>query len=375
MAPIHRRPSSRPRMSHHLRRTAVFSSLLLILSISQLSISPRLLDFSSELIATRPSEGLQQHSSMLIKFSPNVQNGLGAQVLHLLDAAALAQLVGPAAKLCVAEGRYWNYGCAPRKGWSCYFSTLACIKSPPCAELSRLSPRAVWASNCIRISTHASARRAASLMRRLAHDHPVSSAAYVRHVASSVWRLNAGTAARVSSTVKQTQLKPARYVAVHIRRGDKSKEVQPISVQQYAAAITLLATRGESVFVATDDGRILPSLRVLLPHNPLITLPSAASRIGHNQARHNRVWMKLRYDDVKDLLAEIELMRRSRIFVSTFSSNLARLVHVLRNADERDSVSLDDRWAPGVAWHTFGQSYCHWPGSNTTFCRVWDSSR
>lgn len=374
MAPIHLRPRGRPGLPHHLRRIVVFSTLVLIFSGTRITPPWRVLDFSSALIACQPSPAeLKQQPPMIIMFEPYEQNGLGAQVLHLIDAAVLAQFASPRARLCVVENHYWNYGCGPQRGWSCYFIIPVCTQQKSqCAELSQLSARSVWESQCIRISNRASAQRAAALTRRLAREHPISSAAFIRHAAAPLWRFDENSAAHVATILDETGLQPARYIAVHVRRGDKKKEVRLVPLRRYADAIKLLALRGERVFIATDDGHVLPILRRLLPYNPIIALSSVSTRNGHEQIRHNRVWMKHRYAEVIDLLAEIEIMRHSRIFVATFSSNLARLVHSLRNADERDSISLDDRWAPGVAWRTFGQSYCRWPGSNETFCSLWD---
>lgn len=373
MAPIHRCSRGQRGLSHHLRRVAVFSVIILIFSGTRITPPWQALEFSSTLIALRPSPAkLEEQPLMTIEFKPYQQNGLGAQVLHLIDAAVLAQFAGHA-QLCVVEAHYWNYGCAPSRGWSCYFRIPVC-PSPQttCAELSQLSPRSVWKTQCIRISTRASARRAATLTRRLARDHPISPAAFIRHAAAPLWHFNENSAAHVATIINRMELQPARYIAIHVRRGDKRKEVRLAPLRIYADAIKLLALQDENVFVATDDGRVLSELSDLLPHNRVVALPSAFIRLGHEQIRHNRVWMKHRYFEIIDLLAEVEIMRHSRIFIGTFSSNLARLVHSLRNADERDSISLDDRWAPGVAWRTFGQSYCRWPGSNETFCSLWD---
>lgn len=366
------RPPSfnRPRL-RSLRPILFFSSLSLIIFLYRVISTSHRFDYPKALLAARPDS---LAVPMTVAFAPNVQNGFGAQVLHLLDAAALAHYANPQAQLCVRQARYWNYGCAPHQGWSCYFASSPCRLAQTCPELSRLTPRAVWRSRCILVSSHASSLLAARIARRLANEHPVSSLAHFRHVSTTVWRFNKRTAKRISDIWKRIALRPGSYVAVHIRRGDKRTEAKLQSVERYAAALRILAGKGEPIFVATDDGAVLAPLRSMLSGHKVLALAGASARKGHLQARMNRAYMKGRYNDVVDLLAEIEMLRKARVFVATFSSNLARLVHVLRNADERDSVSLDDRWAPGVAWLTFGQQYCHWPGANETFCKSWSQA-
>lgn len=469
-------------------------------------------DYTSALLSARPL--VPQPQPQFFRYTPRHSNGFGAQLLHLLDAAAVAQLMNPPAVLCVTRTRYWNYGCGPYKGWGCYFKSAICdddqndnkfgVRSGiglngkngddnrNCRELSKLHAKDVWTTPCIIISSHVSHRRTAIVTRRLAAQHPLSSLAFVRGVAKPLWQLNDRTTRaiilRLASVGLAINLRPGdskgpddddqteagagistksrgigpddnigkkaaaidvtdnkrigtgpgaaqdgegggegdgdgdsdgngngngngnvneeggdndnnenntnnntnnneddddipheymdgKYVAIHVRRGDKAREVRSVNLRAYADAVTLLARRGEPVFIATDDGSVVPYLRDLLhPSHRVITLNSVMGRTGHRQGEHNRGWMKTRYGTVVDLLAEIEAMRRARVFIATFSSNLARLVHVLRKADEHDSISLDDRWAPGVAWLTFGQAYCGWPGANETFCQLWEAN-
>lgn len=364
MTPVTEKTSKRRRFPLHAHQVAQFSALILLGTLLHVLYFSRHHDFATVMMTSRP---VKPHK-LVVAFSPNVQNGLGAQVLHMLDAAAFARLGGAQSHLCVRESRYWNYGCAPNKGWSCYFSSPPCRQSQTCPELARLPPRAVWSSRCVLVSTQKSMQHVSVVASRLAAQHPVSEIAFFRHVASSIWKPNSKTSKALSKIFKRTGLEPRHYVAVHIRRGDKRREVALTSLKRYARAIRILARPNEPIFIATDDGSVLYDMRKRLPDRTIKMLPSATKRTGHLQAEQNRVWMKRRYDDVVDLIAEIELMRKARIFIGTFSSNLARLVYVLRSTDERDSVSLDDQWAPGVAWKTFGKPYCAWKRSNITFC-------
>lgn len=366
MAPVTEKTSKRRRFPVHAQQVAQFSALILFGTLLHVLYFSRPHDFAAIMMDVRPLKPRK----LVVAFSPNVQNGLGAQVLHMLDAAAFARLGGPQSHLCVRESRYWNYGCAPNKGWSCYFSSPPCSSSQICPELARLPPRTVWSSRCVLVSSQKSMHHVSTVASRLAAQHPVSELAFYRHVVSSLWKPNSKTSKAMTKIFKRLGLEPRHYVAVHIRRGDKRREVPLTSLKKYARAIRIMARLNEPIFIATDDGSVLYDMRKRLPDRIIKMLPSATKRVGHLQAEQNRVWMKRRYEDVVDLMAEIELMRKARIFIGTFSSNLGRLVYVLRNTDERDSVSLDDRWSPGVAWKTFGKPYCSWKRSNKTFCET-----
>ena len=84
----------------------------------------------------------------------------------------------------------------------------------------------------------------------------------------------------------------------------------------------------------------------------------------------NRLSLKQNRPKVLAFLAEIGALTNAHWFIGTFSSNVARTVHVLRDRPQNTSVSLDDRWAPGVAWHTFGKPYCFSPNANKKYCAL-----
>lgn len=290
-------------------------------------------------------------------------NGFGAQFLRVLDAAAVADAAGSPFE--VVEGRYWNYGCAPGRGWSCYFDRRP-APFRNCTRIEQLPEiGGEPAPTCIRIASTDATRRASGFMAGVSRGGLEPS----RRLAQRLWRLNARTRSAVDDILSQTGLPSLRgeYVGVHVRRGDKRKEVPDVPLAAYAAAVRCVA--GDlPVVVATDDGTVLAKLRAMLPERDVLALPGTAARTGHYQVNVNRGYMKRNARSVVALLADVTALKDARWFVSTFSSNLARMVHVLRDAAADTSVSLDDRWAPGVAWHTFGQKYCGSAGANREFC-------
>lgn len=332
-----------------------------------------------------------------------VFNGFGAQVLRLLDTLALARASN--ADLAIHQAKYWNYGCGPGEGWECYFESPGSAPDadpdahpgePPremdnrfdhpemCSELDSLDVRTVAlkgllgterasAIPCVKVSTSASASRAAATMRKMANG----SVEGPRRLARQIWALTPITQIEVDVALDAAGVGSLGdcYIGVHVRRGDKSKEVANVPVEEYAAAVRVVAPLIScGVFVATDDGVAVGQLRRLLAPRQVVAMTDTASRTGHDQMLMNQKYLKKNRAYVISLLAEVTALRRATWFVGTFSSNLGRLVHVLRDASPSSSISLDDRWAPGVAWLTFGQPYCRSPDANANFCK-WRSRR
>lgn len=64
-------------------------------------------------------------------------NGLGAQVLRVLDSYLLARQLN--ATLLVARQMYWNYGCDMYLTWECYFEPVTPYCEGSDGELRRVS--------------------------------------------------------------------------------------------------------------------------------------------------------------------------------------------------------------------------------------------
>ncbi len=110
-------------------------------------------------------------------------NGFGSQFLRVIDAAAVAQ--ASHARFDIIEGRYWNYGCAPYRGWSCYFNRKR-VHAGRCTDL------ALWPTSsptCIRVSSATSMRRAAALLAHASNGTVTMS----RQLAHQLWQLNRQT--------------------------------------------------------------------------------------------------------------------------------------------------------------------------------------
>ncbi len=284
-------------------------------------------------------------SPTLIQYVETKYNGFGAQFLRMVDALALATVLS--ARFEVGTRKYWNYGCAAWRGWACYFDGHSNSMRSDCIELED------WAVTtavppCLRVTTDKSAARAAAILRQI--DRPLDIS---RLLARQLWVLNKRTSFDVAQLDQTAQLP---YIGLHIRRGDKKSEVTPVHAIKYVYAVDCIDPyRKLDIYIATDDGSVLPSLRALLAPRRVITQPDAPARHGHSQLRSNQNYLKRNRHVVTALIGDIEALRHATYFIGTFSSNLSRLVHLLRR---NASFSLDNRWAPGVAWRTFETTSC-----------------
>jgi len=248
--------------------------------------------------------------------------------LRIMDASAVAELFG--AEFEITTQRYWNYGCAPWNGWSCYFVQSNNIIRPDksCVELEHfeewdLPDNGNTASDCIRISTTRSDSRSAAVLRRLSEGEPFK----ISHMFATL--------------------------------------------EKYAKAIDCIGMQ-KDVYIASDDSHAVHDLRKILTkkdsNRRIVSLGTGNRMGGHYQAQANRHYLKRNRPRVEALLADIEALRQASAVVATFSSNLARVVHVLRR--DNATVSLDDRWASGSAWRTFHQPYCDSDGDkDALFCK------
>jgi len=131
------------------------------------------------------------------------------------------------------------------------------------------------------------------------------------------------------------------YAAVHIRRTDKYLEARPLATCAYADRLASMCRGrcgGLDVFVATDDIKVVSEFA------------RCNASILHSWTTHSlegsppRNWGRA---SVYRLYAELILIMRSEWAVATFSSNVGRLVQLMRDQPEDTMASLDAQWSAG----------------------------
>jgi len=170
-----------------------------------------------------------------------------------------------------------------------------------------------------------------------------------RYLASLVFTMNLALSGLVNETLRLawasqqiTMQEPwDRYLGVHIRHGDKYTETSTFSIDEYAAMIrpNLQQNNLSMVYVASDDDQAAGILRERLDRSEGVAKVVEQQRLADSAYQWNEV-----YEDeasLQALLADIEGLRRAKVFLGTASSNIGRLVYCLRDESSL-TYSLDE---------------------------------
>ncbi|CAM9717302.1 unnamed protein product [Ectocarpus sp. 12 AP-2014] len=160
-----------------------------------------------------------------------------------------------------------------------------------------------------------------------------------------------------------------RYVAIHVRRGDKIThgEAKMTEVPVYLqAAESFLgnSTEGEvgpssitGLWVASDDSSVLQEVKALAsnyfpkvqPERVVsISFRTEAPALHSDGVKLPSTSRSMTYELYVGLHAELYMMSHAEIFVGTFSSNVGRLVYLMREVNglpRNSSISVDLPWS------------------------------
>lgn len=200
-------------------------------------------------------------------------------------------------------------------------------------------------------------------------DEVATAAALLRFIDSNAQPWFAKEIQDIITTGKVAAMRSGRFVALHVRRGDKLLfEAGKIEIQNYlqAAALHLWESSGDhsgvdsisGIWVSSDDSGVIPEVQQLASsYFPNVATenifgisfrtPSIAPNLGGDElpTTSNR----MNYELYVGLHAELQMLSLADVFVGTFSSNIGRLVYLMRetNGFQRNStISVDKR-----DWH------------------------
>ncbi|CAM9288060.1 unnamed protein product [Ectocarpus sp. 13 AM-2016] len=175
-------------------------------------------------------------------------------------------------------------------------------------------------------------------------------------------------------------VRSGRYVAIHVRRGDKLiKEASRTEVQVYleAAASTLRnSTEGVDgpnsivgLWVSSDDSNVVPEVKELasryfpnVQDERVVSISfrtKAPAQHGNNDELPTTSHL-MTYELYVGLHAELHMMSHADVFIGTYSSNIGRLVYLFREVNglpRYSTHSVDD-----PTWH-FGRRELAMDGS------------
>jgi hypothetical protein len=271
--------------------------------------------------------------------------GFGSEINTMLLARAYARMRGYEFLLC---SQAWN--CRVQHGWGDYFEQF-------CNEVSHPMPvafdalrhglekglkknvlfysdvwRDIWAKKFLSYplvdpATH-----------RIGQDFWTTMQAEM----ALVWRLKPSVAEKVNA-LKAPPLAALgnAFSAVHIRRGDKTLEASTTSIEEYVKHISQPGLP-RRVFVLTDDFSVLGELETAAPEFTFVSLCLPKQR-GHEQGAFNAGLGPARYEETLRLIAELTIARQAERFFGTGTSNISRVLALLRGLHRVDSIdgSLD----------------------------------
>jgi hypothetical protein len=154
------------------------------------------------------------------------------------------------------------------------------------------------------------------------------------------------------SFVQQCRLRNlSNYVGIHVRRGDKlAKEARSVPLLNYIKRIETIVPKNESqrVFVASDDPSTTDDFQKLKPQWVFISVPLTEPKrngsYGHRQAEFNRLDRQRKRLQTHLLICQLQMLIDADYVFCTMSSNICRLIQILRHQPPATMISLDRSW-------------------------------
>lgn len=132
------------------------------------------------------------------------------------------------------------------------------------------------------------------------------------------------------------------FVGAHIRWGDKKTEALPVSGRVYAHLLREMADRANTrtIFVMSDSRDAVREMMDLLPEYDIKTT-TPTSWHGNEMNSFFEMPLEDREDQVRLLILELSMMSQAESVVCTMSSNVCRLLQVLRLQPKDTLIGID----------------------------------
>jgi hypothetical protein len=142
-------------------------------------------------------------------------------------------------------------------------------------------------------------------------------------------------------------------IGVHIRRGDKKFQTDYVPTEKYVQAVretianeTQGSAKNFVVLIASDDQTAVQEFKDLAGDLTVVTLAKIVdtSRKGFDEKKWFSQSFHQKYIGALEFFSEIEALGRTDKLICTFSSNVCRLLLMIRKADLDTVTSLDEKW-------------------------------
>lgn len=156
-------------------------------------------------------------------------------------------------------------------------------------------------------------------------------------IAREIWHFNKEVQVSIDNKIKALNI-PKKYICLHIRRGDKLREIEGNVFANVSEYIELAKNKSSVIdyFVMTDDVRVVAELENKYKNYRFYTLSD--TQIGFKIETFNDSSKQFRYDSTIALLADIEIAKKSDMFVGTYTSNIFRLVSLFKEWSQMQAI-------------------------------------
>jgi hypothetical protein len=142
-------------------------------------------------------------------------------------------------------------------------------------------------------------------------------------------------------------------IGVHIRRGDKHKEAALNPMDKYVKHVASILEKEKIsmenvvLVVASDDQSAVQEFKDMMKGIAVVSLDKIVdfSSSGFVEAEWHKMSLHQKYIGGLEFMTEVEALARSDFVVCGHSSNVCRLIQMIRTANENSVVSVDERWS------------------------------
>jgi len=257
-------------------------------------------------------------------------NGFGSIFNHVWVNQYLRAIMSGKRVVYAAENKTWRYGCEENLGMACYFKF-------PCQD-------SVEYNSSIPVTYQSVSYPFEPIFKALdcSLDYQKSSMTLLTaHISEHIWTFNDATQQIIDEINSYYNLAKKPYLSIHLRLTDKKRDMPPDTwaflndpkqVVEYSRPY-LAKHNIKHIFIATDECNIIPKLRSEFGEENFIF-----TRCEHiNISMHNKALV---------LFSEIEMMRQSVTFLSTWYSGMDRLIYRLRLLKHinNESINFHPEW-------------------------------
>jgi hypothetical protein len=269
--------------------------------------------------------------------------GFGAEMVYLLCSAAAC--LQHEFQFCLGQCRNPR-GFAIKTGWNDYFQPvfpivpgrLLRVMNRDLFPLNRLPVAKTVAKLCLRVTYGANYRFLFDRLPPISDTFTVPAlgleAGYwdgFRTIAEAIWQLRPEVLGQLEEHRAAAAL-PARYLAAHVRRGDKISEAPYTAVETYLRPLRELDLSGSgkpSLYLATDDVRVLDAFHKTLTDWDIMNASPVRS-FGYDQAEFNSMSPEERWERTVFFLFELEVMKNADWFIGAPPTNVYFLTRYRR---------------------------------------------